>query len=828
MNNNLRKALFVVSLCVLFASLASPAFVHAGSEISKQKPERVSAGGQSKSDDSPPRTKEPFLRQGEMESLVAAPTPDLTAEPVNTASAPQVQALVTGLSSPLLVTNAHDGSNRIFIVEQPGTIKVLQPGSTTPTVFLNIGSKVVFGGEQGLLGLTFHPQYWMNGRFFVNYSRMSDGEGVVAEYHVSATDPNVADPNSERILLTVPQPFTNHNGGMVEFGPDGFLYISRGDGGSAFDPGNRAQNPAVLNGKILRIDVDHTNGAIPYAIPPTNPFATSMTAAHEVYAFGLRNPFRFSFDHATGQLYAGDVGQNLWEEVDIVTNRGNYGWRIFEGNVCTMIDPCNMAGLTFPILVYDHSAGKCAIIGGYVYRGTLNTISQGLYTYGDLCSGQVFAVDPTMTPPLMPTVLASLGQQISSFGEDESGELYVCEIGAGTVVKIQPTMTCSLTLGSQSQSFMTAGGAGSFMVNDTGGCAWSSHSNASWITVTSGGSGAATGMLNFSVAPNSSATPRLGTISVAGTSFKITQAGTSSFSGFLDGAGCGTISGWAWDANNPNSTVSVDIFDGNTLVATAPAGMYREDLLNALGSPSHGFSFPTPTALKNGASHSITVKISGTSMVLGGGPKTINCAEASANLQGFHDGVGCDTIVGWARDANDPGNIVNVDVYDGTTLIGTIAATQYRQDLADAFGNPYHGFNFPVPANLKDGQPHSITVKFGGTSTDLSNTPKMFTCMGGTPNLQGSQDAANCTSVTGFAWDSNDNGSTINVAVYIDGNFVVTIPAQQASPGIGSGFHGYSFTVPAGWKDSNPHSILVRFSGTSTAVSNSPRILTCP
>ncbi|HKV38886.1 MAG TPA: hypothetical protein VJX67_06710, partial [Blastocatellia bacterium] len=222
------------------------------------------------------------------------------------------------------------------------------------------------------------------------------------------------------------------------------------------------------------------------------------------------------------------------------------------------------------------------------------------------------------------------------------------------------------------------------------------------------------------------------------------------------------------------------------------------------------------------------VKISGTSIALGGGPKTINCSEASASLQGFHDGVGCDTIVGWARDVNDPGNIVNVDVYNGSTLIGTIAATQYRQDLADAFGNPYHGFNFPMPASLKDGVPHTITVKFGGTNTNLSNTPKTFTCAGVTPNLQGSQDVANCTSVTGFAWDANDNGSTINVAIYIDGNFAVTIPAQQSSPGVGSGFHGYIFTVPAAWKNGTPHSILVRFSGTSTAVSNSPRMLTCP
>ncbi|HKV42785.1 MAG TPA: hypothetical protein VJX67_26540 [Blastocatellia bacterium] len=177
---------------------------------------------------------------------------------------------------------------------------------------------------------------------------------------------------------------------------------------------------------------------------------------------------------------------------------------------------------------------------------------------------------------------------------------------------------------------------------------------------------------------------------------------------------------------------------------------------------------------------------------------------------------------------NDPGNIVNVDVYNGTTLIGTVAATQYRQDLADAFGSPYHGFNFPMPASLKDGQAHAITVKFGGTNTNLSNTPKWFTCTEAAPNLQGSQDAANCTTISGYAWDANDNASTINVAIYADGNFLVTIPAQQAYAGIGSGFHGFKFAVPAALMDGRAHSIQVRFSGTTTGVANSPRSLTCP
>lgn len=315
---------------------------------------------------------------------------------------------------------------------------------------------------------------------------------------------------------------------------------------------------------------------------------------------------------------------------------------------------------------------------------------------------------------------------------------------------------------------------------------------------------------------------------IAGISFIYPGSTAHQYSGSQDGAGCGTISGWAWDASNPGATVSVDIYDGSTLIATTPASMYREDLLNVLASPNHGFSYPTPTSLKNGASHTITVKISGTTQVLSGSPRTLQCGEASANLQGFHDGAGCSTISGWAWDANDPGNIVNVDIYNGATLLGTIAATQYRQDLANALGQPYHGFNFQVPASLKDGQPHTITVKFGGTNTNLSNTQKTFTCTGAAPNLQGSQDPASCSTISGYAWDANNNESTINVAIYSDGNFVVTIPAQQSSPGIGSGFHGFIFNVPASLKNGNPHSILVKYSGTATVVSNSPRTLTCP
>jgi hypothetical protein len=299
------------------------------------------------------------------------------------------------------------------------------------------------------------------------------------------------------------------------------------------------------------------------------------------------------------------------------------------------------------------------------------------------------------------------------------------------------------------------------------------------------------------------------------------------YQGFHDGAGCNTIQGWAWDANSPNSTVNIDIYDGNALIGTTPANMYREDLLNALGSPNHGFSFLTPSALKNGAVHTINVKFSGTSTLLSNTARTIQCS-LPANLWGRHDGQGCNAIEGWAWDSNDPTGTVNVDIYDGATLLGSVACTLYRQDLADNIGSPYHGFIFHTPASLRDGQSHTVTVKFGGTNTNLPlDTPRTTSCTSSTPNYQGNHDVADCNFISGYAWDANDDQGTINAAIYVDGGFFVVVPAQEAYAGIGTGFHGFKFAVPASLKNGQPHSILVRFSGSTTSLANSPKTITC-
>jgi hypothetical protein len=370
----------------------------------------------------------------------------------------QLERVATGLSSPLYVTHARDGSNRLFVVEQAGRIKVLQPGATVPSVFLDIAARVLSGGERGLLGLAFHPAFQANRRLFVNYTRQPDGATVIAEYQASASDPNVAEP-AETTLLTIAQPFANHNGGMIEFGPDGFLYIGTGDGGGANDPANRAQDIDDLLGKMLRIDVDAPNGPVPYSSPPGNPFVGVTPGRDEIFALGFRNPFRFSFDRATGLLYAGDVGQGAREEVDIVAGGGNYGWRAFEGTLCTNLDPglCSLASFTPPIAEYDHSLGRCSITGGYVYRGTRGTLPTGTYLYGDFCTGEIFQLFPPAAGGTQ-AVLLDTDLSLASFGEDEAGEIYVVGLG-GTVDRIVATAPGGAT-----------GGAPIPVGGDGGGC----------------------------------------------------------------------------------------------------------------------------------------------------------------------------------------------------------------------------------------------------------------------------------------------------------------------------------------------------------------------
>jgi glucose/arabinose dehydrogenase len=363
-----------------------------------------------------------------------------------------LQNFVSGLSAPIEIVNANDYSGRLFVVEQAGRIRIVRNGQVVSAPFLDIRTTVTCsGGEQGLLGLAFHPNYASNGRFYVYYTRTISGgctgsELVVERYNRSASNPDLADPASGSIVLTFPHPQQgNHNAGKLAFGPDGYLYVAIGDGGGGGDPFCAAESLADLRGKILRIDVD---SASPYAIPPTNPFASAGGSTRgEIWAYGLRNPWRFSFDRDTGDLFIADVGQNLYEEVDFQAAGSaggqNYGWSAFEGFHAYPRSPAcaNSGPYTSPILEYGHdSNGGFSITGGYRYRGGARPALQGYYLYGDYVSGRIWAASPNEAGAWSATQVATF-PNISTFGEDENGELYVANLSAGTISRVTPAAT---------------------------------------------------------------------------------------------------------------------------------------------------------------------------------------------------------------------------------------------------------------------------------------------------------------------------------------------------------------------------------------------------
>jgi len=345
----------------------------------------------------------------------------------------------------IYVTEAPDDSGLLYAVAQTGVIYVVdQSGAVQEQPFLDIHDRVRSGGEQGLLGLAFHPDYAANGRFFVNYTDVQ-GDTNISEFARSGGDRGfpTADPDTQRTVLRIEQPFPNHNGGMITFGPDGYLYIGMGDGGSGGDPFGNGQSLTTLLGKMLRIDV---NSGDPYGIPADNPFPVGNRAGAlpEIWDLGLRNPWRWSFDRANGNLFIGDVGQNAVEEIDAVpAGEGglNFGWNIMEGDQCFATDPCDSTGLTPPVAVNHREQGECAIVGGYVYRGSAYPDLVGEYLYSDNCKDTLWAFnadDAIATGQAEVKELGSAGFNPTSFGEDQSGELYLVN-GRGEIYRIVAT-----------------------------------------------------------------------------------------------------------------------------------------------------------------------------------------------------------------------------------------------------------------------------------------------------------------------------------------------------------------------------------------------------
>jgi len=354
----------------------------------------------------------------------------------------QVEPVFTTLSFSEMTNliQPNDDSGLIFITEQRGVINAFdasrpQDGSY---IFLDISDRVNRGGnEEGLLGIAFDPDYQSNGYFYVYYSAANPRRSVLSRFGLKQGTSGLADPRSEVVILEVEEPFANHNGGQIAFGPDGYLYIGLGDGGAAGDPQDNAQNLGTLLGSILRIDVSGLSATGDYRIPADNPFIDTAGARAEIWAFGLRNPWRFSFDRETSLLWAADVGQNAWEEIDIITRGGNYGWNTMEGSHCySPASGCDQSGLMLPLFEYDHSQG-CSVTGGYVYRGEGIPVLQGYYIYGDYCSGNIWALgyqDGIVTQNIL---LTESDLEITSFGEDLAGNLYILSRQGGIYTLVQ-------------------------------------------------------------------------------------------------------------------------------------------------------------------------------------------------------------------------------------------------------------------------------------------------------------------------------------------------------------------------------------------------------
>jgi glucose/arabinose dehydrogenase len=338
--------------------------------------------------------------------------------------------VVSGLSAPVAVTSARDGSHRLFVVQQGGTVRVVKNGQLKSRIYLNLGSRLVSGGEQGLLSIAFHPHFARHPFVYAAYTRAGDGALAVSRFRASSSTARSVSVSTERHLLTVPHPQqTNHNGGQLFFGEHGYLYITTGDGGGAGDPFANAENLSSLSGKILRINVNRSCGKRNYCIPASNPFAHSSTKKHQIFDWGLRNPWRVSVDRATGQLWIADVGQDVWEEIDHTRQIGgkDFGWSCREGRAAYNTSRCSIGGsardMTAPVHVYSHDNGRCAVIGGFSYQGPNRPFAHGLYLYGDYCTGEVWALDKS-SGSWRNAKVGDIGGSLTGFGESDAGEIF--------------------------------------------------------------------------------------------------------------------------------------------------------------------------------------------------------------------------------------------------------------------------------------------------------------------------------------------------------------------------------------------------------------------
>ncbi|RCR67301.1 PQQ-dependent sugar dehydrogenase [Larkinella punicea] len=778
----------------------------------------------------------------------------------------RLQTVATGLTKPVDVVSA--GTNRLFVAEMGGKIKIIEStGTVLSTPFLQIPADRLLDVEyNGIYSIAFHPNFASNGYFYVFYNQ-KDGQGILSRFTRNGSNPNGADLASELVLMTFPFPDKGHRGGKILFGPDGYLYIFVGDDGNVGrgqmgDVLGNAQNLQKRYGKILRIDV---NSGSPYGIPPTNPYLTPGDGIpDEIWARGLRNPWRCSFDRETGDLWLGDNGQDGYEEVDfvaattgkIVPAAQNFGWRCYEGAHPYATADCNPAqSLVMPLHEYagfsNNGNQSASVVGGYVYRGNAYPSLRGWYVYGDYAQGKLWllrreANNTYQTIVQTPTLVNPIG-----FGEGADGELYVLTFNEGTLYRIttsespvamnRPPVAPSppalaATVG---QAFTTT--LPVFTDPDADPLTYALTSLPAGLTFNAGSrqiSGTPTQSGTFSLVYSATDGFLKTDLSISLTVAASSTVVTGNFEGFLDVVNCSTISGWVWNRDKPNTPLPVEFLDGATsatavLIGSTLANVYRQDLKNAnKGNGEHGYSFVVPESLKDNQTHTIWGRVQGSTYILKWAPKTINCAGTglpptnAAPVAPAVSSLTAPVNVAYASAALPAFSDAESDPlsYSLTSLPSGLSFNAVTRVIS---GTPTQQGTFNLAYAATDGKHTPVSTTLTLTVNGTVATPPVVT-----GNFEGYLSVVNCQEMRGWVWDRNKPNTPLTVEFFADGNTIGTVEAKNyrqdlKDAGKGNGEHGYVFQTPSAMRDNVNHQISAKVKNSTYTLKGSPMSLQC-
>jgi glucose/arabinose dehydrogenase len=778
----------------------------------------------------------------------------------------RLQTFATGLTKPVDVVSA--GTNRLFVAEIGGKIKIIEStGAVLSTPFLQIPADRLIDVEyNGIYSIAFHPNFANNGYFYVFYNR-KDGQSNLSRFTRNASNPNVADLSSELVIMTLPFPDKGHRGGTILFGPDSYLYIFVGDDGNVGrgqmgDVLGNAQNLQKRYGKILRIDV---NSGSPYSIPPTNPYLTPGDGIpDEIWARGLRNPWRCSFDRETGDLWLGDNGQDGYEEVDFVAANAskivpaaqNFGWRCYEGANPYAAADCNPGqSLVMPLHEYagfsNNGNQSASVVGGYVYRGSAHPSLRGWYVYGDYAQGKLWllrreANNTYQNVVQSPTLVNPVG-----FGEGSDGELYVLTFNEGTLYRITTTESPVVTnrppvapsppvlAATVGQAFTTT--LPVFTDSDSNPLTYALTSLPTGLTFNAGSRlirGTPTQSGTFSLVYSATDGFLKTDLSIPLT---VAAAGTvvsGNFEGYLDVVNCGTLSGWVWNRDKPNTHIPVEFLDGSTnatavLIESTLANIYRQDLKNAnKGNGEHGYSFVVPESLKNNQTHTIWGRVQGSTYILKWSPKTINCvgtglpptnaapvAPAVSSLTAPVNVAYASTALPAFSDAeSDPLS------YSLTSLPSGLGFNAVTRVIS---GTPTQQGTFNLTYAATDGKHAPVSTTLTLTVNGTVVPPPVVT-----GNFEGYLSVVNCQELRGWIWDRNKPNTPLTVEFFAGSNAIGTVEAKNyrqdlKDAGKGNGEHGYIFQTPSGLRNNVNHQISAKVKNSNYTLKGSPIALQC-